>query len=284
MSHFCLMVVGDNVEKQLQPFHEFECTGINDEYVKDVDQTDEVRERIEKEGLDDGLDWFGLKERVVTSEEEVDRASKHKYGYAVVRDGVLVKAVDRTNPDKQWDWWVIGGRYAGRLLLKTGGEADTALVGDIDFKAMLARQEQYGREWWEESRKAVGVAPEPDSWDTVAERNLGNTDAAREEYNTQPALVAYRKYAAEHRLMPWLEPEEWRRVYQPIERTLDYYRRRKLSAFAVLKDGQWYERGRMGWFGVVFDEKDEDEWQRQFDALVESLSPETRITMVDCHI
>ncbi len=27
MSHFTVLVVGDNVEEQLAPFHEFECTG-----------------------------------------------------------------------------------------------------------------------------------------------------------------------------------------------------------------------------------------------------------------
>ena len=42
MSHFVVLVVGNDIEKQLQPFHEFECTGIDDEYVQDVDITDEV--------------------------------------------------------------------------------------------------------------------------------------------------------------------------------------------------------------------------------------------------
>ena len=38
MSHFSVMVIGGNVEEQLQPYHEFECTGINDQYVVDVDK------------------------------------------------------------------------------------------------------------------------------------------------------------------------------------------------------------------------------------------------------
>ena len=41
------MVVGDNHEKQLQPFHEFECTGTNDEFVQNVDLTDELRKKYE---------------------------------------------------------------------------------------------------------------------------------------------------------------------------------------------------------------------------------------------
>jgi hypothetical protein len=41
------MVIGDNPEKQLAPYHEYECTGNLDEYIQDVDITDEVREDYE---------------------------------------------------------------------------------------------------------------------------------------------------------------------------------------------------------------------------------------------
>ena len=31
MSHYTVLVIGDDPEKQLAPFHEFGCTGIDDE-------------------------------------------------------------------------------------------------------------------------------------------------------------------------------------------------------------------------------------------------------------
>jgi hypothetical protein len=43
MSHFVVLVIGDNVEQQLAPYHEFECTGRDDQYVVDIDITEEVR-------------------------------------------------------------------------------------------------------------------------------------------------------------------------------------------------------------------------------------------------
>lgn len=49
MSHFAVMVIGSNVEEQLAPFHEFECTGVNDQYVQDIDVLEEYRARFEKE-------------------------------------------------------------------------------------------------------------------------------------------------------------------------------------------------------------------------------------------
>jgi len=56
------------------------------------------------------------------------------------------------------------------------------------------------------------------------------------------------------------------------------------NTFAVLKDGQWFERGQMGWWGAVSNEKDADKWQAEFDKLLASLPPETKITVIDCHI
>lgn len=43
MSHFSVLVIGDDIEKQLAPYHEFECTGIDDEYVQEIDITDQLR-------------------------------------------------------------------------------------------------------------------------------------------------------------------------------------------------------------------------------------------------
>ncbi|WP_017411477.1 hypothetical protein [Aeromonas salmonicida] len=36
MSHFAVMVIGQNVENQLAPYHEFECTGTVNEYVQTI--------------------------------------------------------------------------------------------------------------------------------------------------------------------------------------------------------------------------------------------------------
>ena len=47
------------------------------------------------------------------------------------------------------------------------------------------------------------------------------------------------------------------------------------TTFAVIKDGKWYERGEMGWWGVVSDEKNKDEWRAQFANLIDSLPDKT---------
>lgn len=42
MSHFAVLVIGDDVEDQLAPYHEFECTGFDDQHIQDLDETDEA--------------------------------------------------------------------------------------------------------------------------------------------------------------------------------------------------------------------------------------------------
>ena len=62
------------------------------------------------------------------------------------------------------------------------------------------------------------------------------------------------------------------------------YRDSAIATFAVLKDGVWYERGEMGWWGCVSDEKEKDAWNAEVSKLIDSVSDDTRITVVDCHI
>lgn len=54
--------------------------------------------------------------------------------------------------------------------------------------------------------------------------------------------------------------------------------------FAVVKDGEWYERGKMGWFAAVSDEKDKNVWNETVKKLLDETGDDELITFVDCHI
>ncbi len=58
----------------------------------------------------------------------------------------------------------------------------------------------------------------------------------------------------------------------------------ELSTFAVLKDGEWFERGKMGWWGSVSNGKDVELWKSELQKLVHDLPDETLISIYDCHI
>lgn len=54
--------------------------------------------------------------------------------------------------------------------------------------------------------------------------------------------------------------------------------------FAILHDGEWIERGKMGWFASVADEKPAINWFTEASKILASLDPDTIVTAVDCHI
>lgn len=154
MSHFSVLVIRDpslTLKEQLQPFHEYECTGVRDEYVVDVDITDEViaefgkPQRVVK--LADGRAlsrwdsalytgqpkerWdrphFVLPDGAEEIQMEAEEARALGIGYVdlaacateyyggFIREG---RAYRLTNPNKKWDWWQVGGRYTGKFKLK----------------------------------------------------------------------------------------------------------------------------------------------------------------------
>lgn len=306
MSHFTVMVIGDDFEKQLAPYHEFECTGTDNEYVLDVDKTEEFKKEWEDHKNDYSTqaefayEWYGWKS--ANNRGELDLSDEHKYGYVLVNDeGVVEKAVDRTNPSAKWDWYQLGGRWSGLLKLKEGAEGvvgppsffgtpasegyvDQAKKGDIDFEGMYAEAERKAHKKYDLlERLTEGLTP-PMTWkETLEQYGTGRIDEAREYLQNSPWMKAVNK------------SDELRTFFGDIVEDMcvhtggrnAYVEKSRCSAittFAVVKDGVWYEKGEMGWWGIVTNEKDQQDWNQKFMDLIEGLPDETLITIVDCHI
>jgi hypothetical protein len=313
MSHFTVLVVGDNVEEQLQPYHEYECTGMNDQYVQNIDQTEEVQEQIDKDGLEEGLAYFGLEDRIVSTEEEVEieGEGQHRFGYAVVQGGKLIKAVDRTNPNRQWDWYQIGGRWTGFFKLKSGaiglagtpglmtppitsGYADQAMLGDIDVAGMQQEARDKARVRYNHVADVFGgtIPALEHTWASLRDNESLTWDERRETYRNQAPLVQIQDWLKENRqneaLKEQRETLNWLDSYEDFtiseEEFLQKAADRAFTTFAVLKDGKWYEKGAMGWWGMVANEQDQDTWNREFTKLINDLPASTLLSVVDCHI
>ncbi|QWY82820.1 hypothetical protein PP641_gp080 [Arthrobacter phage SilentRX] len=70
---------------------------------------------------------------------------------------------------------------------------------------------------------------------------------------------------------------------------VDYLQKKDLEVchgtFAFLgTDGEWHERGRMGWFGMVSDEQEPDVWDTQLKELIEKVDANDWLVVVDVHI
>lgn len=312
MSHFNVLVIGPKNEKELeaalQPFHEFECTGFNDQYVQDIDRTEEAREEYENSDKTESFaqfvrGYYGWD--VVPVGSVPDTEGKHKYGYILCdSSGEVLKCVDRTNPNKQWDWWVIGGRWHGMLQPKTQGvvvmgeaddktgECDSLRVRDLDVKTMKDRKWKKSNESFEAWRAAQDGLPVARTWqDLLTVFGKDKIEEARKAYQSQPRVQALRKvgYYSEtveaYLCVPGVDSEE---VIQKAR--FDAGKRAAeqcLTPFAILDartSPKWYQRGEMCWFGIVSDAKDTDQWGKEVSALLDSIDGDTVVTVVDCHI
>lgn len=130
MSHFVVVVVGEEIEEQLENFNE---NREIDKYVVSDDQ-----EQILKE-VEEAFEYYKDEKDSIDRRKVMDLyLSKNSYdpllakryilneyqGYDTyeIQDGKLIE-MSTSNPEGHWDWWAIGGRWSGYFDVKTGSEA-----------------------------------------------------------------------------------------------------------------------------------------------------------------
>lgn len=276
MSHFAVLVIGDHVIDQLQPYHEYECTGIRDQYVTFV-PAEETLEELKEEYKNHKKNY-----------DSFDSFISGWHGY-IKKDGVYGHY---TNPNSKWDWWEIGGRWTGHFKLKPGvsgmvgnpglmtapaeeGYVDSCLKKNIDFVGMFDDAYDNAVKRYDEVYEVIKDLPVAEAWESVVAR-FENIDDARAFYHKQERVIAFNKIASP---FSSLEPfQEDRETY--VNKSV----RSSLTTYAVVKDSVWYQKGDMGWWGVSSNEKSKEEWENKFYELMNSASDDTLFTIVDCHI
>lgn len=366
MSHFTVLVISPKeltdevLEPILQPWHEYECDGVDDQYVIDVDVTDEVTKYYNEPQkvivMPDGSVYsrwddrfyttepvhscdrkeFALPDGATEKEMSADEARQHAIGHmtlaaaaeswcgGVERDGRIWQ---HTNPNKKWDGWTVGGRWTG-MFAPPGYDPETdpenqetcflchgtkkrewqgnmvecnacggkgikakwpsawrdvgnrSQLKDIPLEAIRNHAEIEALKRFDKAQEIIAGRPFK-RWEAVKSECDGDIGKTREAYWSQPVIEDLTK--AE--LIGIFDNDEsisifWMTRAERATRA----RRRAIQTFAIVKDGQWYERGSMGWFGRVADEKDPDMWDREFATLLDGLPPETWLAVVDCHI
>lgn len=362
MSHFTVMVIGKNPEEQLAAFHEFECTGQDDQYIQDIDETAELQAEYDEarreyyhlpnaefvgkyEATDEEKEQGTLEnlpvsqfmtmreflekehgidpEHILKTNERPDLRDTHKYGYIRMNGDKLVQSIRRTNPNAKWDWYQLGGRWSGMLRLKpeyseaighavafknrgkdipdtllekirkislgnqswfNAGEklnrdqADTAPKYAIDFDRMVSDHLSKVVPKWDAIQEVIN-GRDWLTWAEMREKHENNIEAAREAFHEQKVIQDLKADLLKHHFFT-----DWDDYKISRE---EYIARESLSAvstFALLKDGEWREKGEMGWFGMSSNEKDQVDWSNELISIIEQLPDDTQISVYDCHI
>lgn len=275
MSHFCMWAVTktdneEELEKVMQPYHEYECTGIEDEYVIHVDKTAEAIERYERDKDEYANarefleEWYGVEYIDNESEQVVDKVSK----YAIISDDEtkIIKYYEYTNPNAKWDWWVIGGRWSNNQNMMK--------KSDFDYDAWYEKEKMYYTDLWNlyhplcEKHKDTLV-----EWNSNAE----NTKEMLEAYQNQPLMKEIRANMDKYDIWDF----KWR-MKQSLEEYLDFELKTASPCFGIVKEDGWYEKGKMGWWACVSNEN--PDWNSDFKKLWDSIPDDYYIWNVDCHI
>lgn len=263
MSHYTCLVIGPNPEEQLAPFHEYESTGVRDEHVEFVEISDEKLKAIEEDYSRDHRDGKTLEEFI-----------RSVWGYTQ-NDG---KWGHWTNPNAKWDWYVLGGRWRDFFRLRNGGCASQALKRDIDFQGARAAAEQEAGQEYDRARQIIEAHGEGfrehDELLEEGKRNGTSEADVWDLYRKQPLLNHWEDFW-------WTTPKDF-----AVDRET-YIRQaanRACGTFSFLLNGEWHERGEMGWWGSVRKARDEDEWNDLFWRTIDGLPDDTLLSLYDLHI
>lgn len=205
------------------------------------------------------------------------------------------------NPQAKWDWYQVGGRWRGYFKLKpeaTGvvgepgafdneaepGTADIITRDAWDLEGAREKAESDAQARYEKLYAILDGRPLPPTWASVLEKHGEDFDAARAEYHSHPTAEYLRAHPEGETYMAPFASD----LAEEYDCTLEQYKLRARNTasvpFAILKDGQWYERGQMGMWGTVRDEKDREGWCADVAQLFDSLPGDTPLIAVDCHI
>lgn len=198
----------------------------------------------------------------------------------------FVKSVDGRwgythNPNAKWDWWVIGGRFPGGLLVKK----------DLEDCIVSCKEEQADAP---AGYKFADAARKKDiCWDLMM--TLA-TEAVERSYKR--CVEAWEAQKLEN-FSPFVTITEegiasWGNMIYVKGETLDEYKARKgvtdadryqIGAYAFVdRNGDWNASGDMGWFGISSNDKPERAWNDELQTLMNEVQDDDYLVAVDCHI
>ena len=125
MSHFTLLVIGEDIEGKLAPYDEnLEVTPYIGTTKGDlVEERKEMIEEAKNPPKDTSIDYSVYKEGMSLAE-----FCKAYHDEEVDEEGNLLTTY---NPESKWDWYEIGGRWKGMLMEKSGEKRDQLRVNQL---------------------------------------------------------------------------------------------------------------------------------------------------------
>lgn len=259
MSHFSILVIGDDVAAAMAPYQENNMGGTEEKYLhyEPIDLT-EYTYKTHQEAIDDGY---------------------------TEKDG---KACSVYNPNSFFDYYSENGRYQRTILNKAGNLVNSAMKADIDFDGMYAEAIAKATERYDMAMAIFGELPPHKTLNEITKR-MQSTDevypttqtrqTARKIWKNQPRVVAF-DTAVEGGVI-----EKYKLFPDDYAKTKEEYIKECVAL-------------RFTTFGFVVSEPedeanntyesrdyhDTEEYQRLFQEAIDNAEDDDWLTILDCHV
>lgn len=211
------------------------------------------------------------------------------------------------NPLAKWDYWRVGGRWAGYFPYTHDAvdvlhperqwdspkdiahhHCDGGRKRDLDLDGKRIEVAKKAEDDWNQYAAVVFGTPEATPWRVLAERidQSGNggysIDEARRDFHDQPrvrALAASKRFRSDaHDTFDGVTRDEY--VARQVARAVPGY-----ALLDAAMDGGWVAPGRMGWFEMsTEDEGEYADYAKRANDFVDHLPDDAWLVIVDCHI
>ena len=180
------------------------------------------------------------------------------------------------NPNAKWDWWQIGGRWAG--LLKVPADCENCSTGK--------------KSWGWGSENPYTSTDQYKKVDSARIKDLVFLDSEKQYEKAKRFWEMYiegqpPKNADEQEQIKWAfyKPEYFLNTYKDKETYAEC--EATFYTYAVIdKDGHWNAKGEMGWWCCSVEEENQvvDFIKNYKKNVFENAGEDDYITIVDCHI
>lgn len=189
------------------------------------------------------------------------------------------------NPNGQWDWFQIGGRWPYRFLVKK--DCPFVIRGAID----IAEDELHPAEAPEGYRWVAGARKCDIAWDVMAKFLR---DGMEESFRHLEAY--FRAEAIPEDYLDLILTEDgilsWGEMLYRKGETFEQHLAEKgfadskylFSTYACVDEIGWASSGDMGWFGVSHDKMEPNQWQKEVEAFIDRQPDDALLVSVDCHV
>ena len=302
---FVLMIIGNDPVDLLARYKAFD--GLNNDvrYVQEIDMTSDVLGSISKgHTLEEALREFGIN-NIAPDKSKLELDGRYTFRYAIVKNGTLIKAVDRINPNARFDECGLGCSRPGFFLLKphrqgTLGEdsiielektgehqmdrmADSAYKKDIDFEETRNRAGEEAKNTYERIEALFGgsIPQLQYLWDDPIYNDMSEEDKIKHYHNQEARRIVDRVIDSRPDIFPFPDVE---RIQGSKE---NFIRNAKKSAFticAILTENNWYEVENIVTTSVTVERRIIDHWDKVCNDLIDSASDDTLLTICTCHV